>query len=303
MTNIFGKSWNLPADRPARILFLHTLLATAETAEDCTRQLEELLAGTKPDFVLFGGDITEKQDDADGLEKLLAAVFTPVTRRGLPWAHVFGDRDRIGAVDGETQMRLYQRIPGCCSVSGADAADGCGNYILPLCRGGEPVFFLWCMDSHDHVEGYEKAYGSPTRARLASPLYTEYYNDGIRFGQTMWYHHTSLALEERYGRKIPGLLCFHIPTPEHVLVVRNQQRTNMTGVQHEPVSCHTVNGGIFSAVFERRDVHTILCGNGRRNQYSGTYGGITLAQTHAFRETGKGALLEIGLNGAFGIEL
>ncbi|MBQ8402445.1 MAG: hypothetical protein IJX14_11020 [Clostridia bacterium] len=246
--------------------------------------------------MLLNGDITEKQNDAAALEALLTVLLEPITKRGLHWAHTFGDKDRIDALDGEKQLAVYRKFPGCLTISGAADIPGCGNYVIPLYRENEPdpVFFLWMMDTHDHVQKYERDYGSVTRARLASPLYTEYYNDGIRFRQTMWYHHTSQALEVKYGRRIPGILCFHIPTPEHVLITMNQQHTCMKGEQREAVSCQTVNGGIFSAVFERRDVCGIYCGNSRRNHFSGRYGGITLAQTRSFQwSDGGGALVEI----------
>lgn len=283
-----------------KCLFLHTILANGENVGAWAARLADILEKTEPDFVLLAGDITENQTDPEALEALLRTLLAPVTERKLPWAHVFGDKDRVGALDGEAQMAVYRKIPGCRSMAGETSVPGCGNYILPLYRGDEPepAFLLWCMDSHDHVQNYERDYGSAARARLASPLYTEYYNDGIRFHQTMWYYHTALALEKQYGRKIPGMMCFHIPTPEHVLIPKNQGRTRMQGKQYEAVSCHTVNGGIFSAVFEHRDVEGIYCGNGRRNRFSGTYGGITLAQTPSFRDTEDGyALLEIAPDG------
>ena len=295
MNNWFAERIDIPGSR-IKCLFLHTILANRENVDACAAKLERILRETEPDFVLLAGDITENQTDTGELETLLRTLLVPVTDRNLPWAHVFGDKERVHALDGEAQMAVYRRIPGCRSAAGEASLPGCGNYILPLYRGmePEPAFLLWCMDTHDHVQNYEQEYGSTTRARLASPLYTEYYNDGIRFCQTMWYHHTALALEKQYGRKIPGMMCFHIPTPEHVLIPQNQGLTRMQGQQWEAVSCQTVNGGIFSAVFEHRDVEGIYCGNSRRNGFSGTYGGITLAQTPSFREAETGyALLEI----------
>ena len=299
MKEQFTERISVPGGR-VKCLFLHTILADRENVSVCAVRLERILQETEPDFVLLAGDITENQTDAAELENLLRDLLAPVTERSLPWAHVFRDKDRVHALDGETQMAVYRKIPGCLSRAGEDSVPGCGNYILPLYRTGdaEPAFLFWCMDSHDHVQHYERDYGSATRARLASPLYTEYYNDGIRFHQTMWYHHTASALEKQYGRKIPGMMCFHIPTPEHVLIPKNQGRTHMKGQQAEAVSCQTVNGGIFSAVFEHRDVEGIYCGNSRRNGFSGTYGGITLAQTPSFRDAETGyALLEITPDG------
>lgn len=301
MKELFTERITIPAGRTQetgriKCLFLHTILANRENVDTCVKKLEDILRKTAPDFVLLDGDITEKQTDTAELEDLLRTLLIPVTDRNLPWAHVFGDKDRTEALNGETQMAVYRKIPGCRSMAGEKSLPGCGNYILPICQEDEPepVFLLWCMDTHDHVQQYERDYGSRTRARLASPLYTEYYNDGVRFHQTMWYHHTALALEKQYGRKIPGLMCFHIPTPEHVLIPKNQGRTHMKGQQYEAVSCQTVNGGIFSAVFEHRDVEGIYCGNSRRNSFSGSYGGITLAQTPSFQYTEPGyALLEI----------
>ncbi len=189
----------IPNHRPARCLLLHTILANAENAGVCAGKLETLLHRTEPDFVLLNGDITEKQNDTEALEKLLTSVLAPVIKRKLPWAHVFGDKDRIDALDGEEQLAVYRRISGCLSIAGAEAVPGCGNYILPLYRTNEPepAFLVWMMDTHDHVEKYERDYGSATRARLASPLYTEYYNDGIRFHQTCGISHSSFAISSK----------------------------------------------------------------------------------------------------------
>ena len=294
MRNIFTTGQYIPRERPYRILLMHTLMADSETASACAAGLEKLICAAVPDLVLLNGDITTGQKDAGALTECLKTLLAPVTERKLPWAVIFGDRDRIQALSGEEQLAVYRQIPGCLTVSGEKSISGCGNCIIPLYNEqNEPVFFIWCLDSHDHVEEYQKEFGSASRARLASPLYTEYYNDGIRFNQTMWYWHTSQALETDYGRKIPGVMCFHIPTPEHVLIPMNQGRTAMRGEQAEAVSCQTVNGGIFSAVFERRDVQAIFCGNSRYNCFSGFYGGIELAQTRSYHWTGGAVCLEI----------
>ncbi|MBR4960655.1 MAG: hypothetical protein IKY52_07150 [Clostridia bacterium] len=293
--NCFTERIILPKDRPCRILLVHTILANLNTAPDAAAKLERLLERTEPDFLLLNGDITAEMTDTDTLAACLRVLLAPVTARNLPWAHTFGDKDRINALDGEEQLAVYRQIPGCITTAGEEDFSGCGNYVIPFCHGKTdmPAFLLWCMDTHDHVEKYQRDFGSPTRARLANPLYTQYYNDGIRFNQTMWYHRTARELEKTCGRKIPGIMCFHIPTPEHSLIPMNQYRTGMRGIFAEEVSCQTVNGGIFSAVFEHRDVQAVFCGNSRHNDFSGTYGGITLAQTASFRDTGKAALLMV----------
>lgn len=285
-----------------RILALSTLSADAGNRERTAQALSAVIDRAAPDFVFFNGDITRAASTPDELRETLAVLLAPVIDRGLLWAHVFGDMDRVNGLPNEEAMEIYRSFPGCLSEAGDDSADGCGNYFLPVAdESGEPRFCLCGLDSHSGVHGYESDYGSPTRARLSNPLYGKHYLDGIRFNQSMFYWNTSAALEREYGRKIPSVLFFHIPVPEMTYLTMNQHQTQFEGVQREAVRCQVVAGGLFTAVIERGDVRAMFAGHSEHNNFHGTYGRILMGQIRDFtlRDgsfTG-GTVIEIDRNG------
>ena len=59
------------------------------------RDIEAITEGTKPDLVLFLGDNVWRDgaENEDTLRAFMTAVTKPLTDRGIPWAHVFGNHD------------------------------------------------------------------------------------------------------------------------------------------------------------------------------------------------------------------
>ncbi len=266
-----------------RILTVSTLSADAGNRVQIADKLSAMIGQSAPDLVFLDGDITHAASDKAELRQTLEGILAPVIERKIPWAHVFGDMDRINGLPNEEAMEVFRSIPGCLSEPGPDSADGCGNYVLPIVReNGEPVLFLYAFDSHSAVQGYEKDYGSPTRARLSNPLYGKHYLDGIRFNQSMFYWNTSISLERKYGQKIPAMFLFHTPIPEMTYLPMNQQQTAFQGIQREAVRCQVVAGGLFTAAVERGDVRAIFAGHSEHNDFHGIYGRILLGQMRDF---------------------
>lgn len=289
-----------------RILTVSALNADAGNRENIAEILTGMIGHTSPDFVFFCGDITRDADDTEKLRETLAVILTPILDRGLPWAHVFGDMDRVNGLPNDESMPVYRSFPGCLSEAGPESADGCGNYVIPITdAAGNPLFCLYGLDSHSGVHDYETDYGSPTRARLANPLYGNYYLDGIRFNQSMFYWKTSKNLERIYGRKIPSMLLFHTPIPEMGYITMNPYQTKVQGVQRETVRCQVVAGGLFTAAIERGDVRAIFAGHSERNDFRGSYGRILMGQMRNFTlQDGTftgGTLFEIGRDGNIGV--
>ncbi len=270
-------------DETFRIFAVSTLNADTGNCGKIAEALSVLLDKTVPDFVFLNGDITRGASDEAELRRIIAGILAPVIERGLPWAHVFGDMDRVNGLPNEEAMEIYRSFPGCRSEAGAENVDGCGNYLLPILdESGELRFCLYGLDSHSGVHGYESDYGSPTRARLSNPLYGKHYLDGIRFNQSMFYWNTSKTLEQTFGRKIPSMILFHTPIPEITCLPMNPFQTNVQGTQRETVRCQVVAGGLFTAAIERGDVRAIFAGHSERNDFHGTYGRILLGQMRDF---------------------
>ncbi len=285
-----------------RILTVSSLYADRNNMETIRDALSALIGKTEPDLVFFNGDITRAAADKTELQQTLDVILAPVMERGLPWAHVFGDMDRVNGLPNEDAMEVYRSYKNCLSVPGPENVDGCGNYLLPIFNeNGKPVLCLYCFDSHSGVHEYQNDYGSPTRARLSNPLYGKYYLDGIRFNQSMFYWRNSIALEREYGGKVPGMFLFHIPIPEMTYLPMNQSQTQMEGEQREGVRCQVVAGGLFTAALERGDVRAIFAGHSEHNDFHGVYGRIRVGQMRDFTardgSINSGTLFEIDVEG------
>lgn len=285
-----------------RILTVSSLYADAGNRDRIAGALSVLLEKNAPDLVFFNGDITRAARTQAELRQTLDVILAPVLARDLPWAHVFGDTDRVDGLPNGEAMEVYRSYNKCLSEPGPEDADGCGNYLLPILdETGNPVLCLYCFDSHSGVHDYQNDYGSPTRARLSNPLYGKHYLDGIRFNQSMFYWHTSAALEREFGRKVPAMFLFHIPIPEMTYLPMNQSQTQFQGYQRETVRCQVVAGGLFTAAVERGDVRAIFAGHSEHNDFQGIYGRIRVGQMRDFTardgSVNGGTLFEIDAAG------
>ena len=245
--------------------------------------IEALIAKTNPDLVLIAGDICGPgyihAETVDDVCFVLDAISEPMERRGIPWAHVFGNHDDNYGVPNAVQQPIYESYPHCVSKAGPDDIDGVGNYFLPVfdADGKDVIFGVWGLDSNHSMPEFFEDYGLPadTRYYQACQASSGDY-DGPRTSQVFWYWQTSQMLENHLGHKVPSLMYMHIPTPEHALVTVHKNKVNFKGYQLEDVASHTLNSGLFSACVQRGDVKAIFCGHEHENQFSANYMGIML---------------------------
>lgn len=289
MENTYPFSAVLPHDFSAgecTILVLPSCLAEPANADRIASVIDAQIARTKPHLVFFAGDVTRGLAEEQALRSVLDVVLAPILTRNLPFAHVFGDTDSAAGLSNETAMAVYRSYPGCLSVPGDAALDGCGNYTVGIVdrSGVGPIAWLCMLDSHSAIHAYERKYGRPDadgeypRARLPQPLYGKYYMDGIHFCQTMYYCRASREIERVYGGKRPAVLFFHMPPPEFTLAVMNQGNCHVTGIQREAVRTQVVNGGIFASALDRGDVRAIYAAHSAVNNWYGTFGGVRVGQ-------------------------
>jgi UDP-2,3-diacylglucosamine pyrophosphatase LpxH len=241
----------------------------AETDEPSVLLIERLIDKEKPDFVMMAGDCLSGggNETAEQVKKAVANVSLAVEKKQVPWAMVFGNHDQEHAVktgmDKEAVLDLYAGYPHNYNKERARGLTGAGNANLLIwdSAGKKPVFSLWLIDSGD---------AAPQDLPLPKGTKTD---DWIRTDQIVWYWQTSRRLEEDYGRKIPGLMFFHIPLPEF----REMSLTLKTlGVRNEQECFSKVNSGMFAAVVGRGDVKGIFCGHDHENNYIGDWMGVKL---------------------------
>lgn len=252
-------------------------------AQETHDAIEALIANANPDLVLIAGDIcgpgyihAETEDD---VRFVLDAITEPMERRGIPWAHVFGNHDDNYGVPNAVQQPIYESYPHCVSKAGPDDIDGVGNYFLPVFDpdGKDVIFGVWGLDSNHSMPEFFEDFGLPENTRYYQACQASSGDyDGPRASQVFWYWQTSKALESHLGHKVPSLMYMHIPTPEHALVTVHKNKVGFKGYQLEDVASHTLNSGLFSACVQRGDVKAIFCGHEHENQFSANYMGIML---------------------------
>ena len=153
--------------------------------------IEAMVDYAKPDFVMLGGDqlcgITPEI-----LHDFLEAVMEPVHRRGIPWAHVYGNHDPEDRMTKTEMEAVYESFPLCLSQAGPEEVSGVGNYCLPVLssRDDTPAWHLWALDSHSEVRDYVSLFGLPEDTRFILP---KCFGDGHiqaspMFDQVMWYY-------------------------------------------------------------------------------------------------------------------
>ncbi|WIM68240.1 metallophosphoesterase [Corynebacterium breve] len=242
----------------------------------------------KPNFALINGDvITSGPQDNEQVYQALNNVVMPMESRGIPWAVTFGNHDEDSTEEGGTtvfepemtnfvrQYRYNYNAPLDEAVYGASNT----HLLVNGSTSSSPEFAIWMLDSGRYLD--DALAGQPTDEL---PSY-----DYIRSSQIKWYRDLSIATEEQYGKKIPGLMYFHIPTFEHrdmwfggpyndteaqhkAAVARH----GIEGVKHEGVYVGAFNSGIYSAARERGDILGMYCGHDHINTFHGNYFGVEL---------------------------
>ena len=246
----------------------------------------KVLDQEKPDFAVINGDaIAGGPQTTQQAYQAMNNVVMPMEEREIPWAITFGNHDEDSVEDGGTGahelalLEFIRQYKFNLNVAD-DATYGESNVQLTVAgSGGNAAFSLWLLDSGRYLG--DTLAGQPTEEL---PDY-----DYIRQDQIEWYRTRSQQLEEQAGRKVPGLMFFHIPTYEHRdmwfggpyndgLIKHGQaaKRHNIQGEKHEDVYVGAFNPGIYSAVRERGDVLGIYCGHDHINSYNGNYFGVEL---------------------------
>ncbi len=244
--------------------------------------LEALLAETNPDMVLIGGDQCLIVDTIDEMEAHMRYMISPILKRGLPWATVFGNHDREGNHTLLEEEEAYERIPGCLSQAGPAEVSGVGNYCLEILSStsNKPAYHIWALDSHaESKRDFVHYLNLPpdTRFVLPTPFGNGSWQGGVMPDQVLWYYTESLRREKEAGTKIPAILYMHIPIPEYCLVERNPEECDAKGNKREKVCCPELNAGLFMTCLQRGDVRGIFCGHEHLIDFDGKYCGITLA--------------------------
>jgi hypothetical protein len=239
------------------------------------RLIEAVLDEHRPDLVVFTGDnVREGPETPADVHRAVEGFVGPLESRGIPWAVTFGNHDEdhtpLTGMDEPALLDLYMSFPQNLNRPSPPGIHGTGNsHVLILgSQGDTPAFAVWLLDSGRYVPDTIAA-----QAVEDDGLRTY---DWIRPSQVAWYATTSQALEERWGRKIPALMFFHIPLPEFALLWERRENHGVTGEKNEDVAAGAFNSGLFGAVMDRGDVAGIFVGHDHVNDFVGDYFGVRL---------------------------
>lgn len=267
-------------DGKFRVLMISDFHAGKNYSPKLKAGIEALVEDTKPDFVMIAGDQC-LGFNREYLKKSLEDILDPIQKRDIPWSHVFGNHDRETDMDTAAQEEIFESFPLCLSSKGPDDIFGVGNYVLPILasKSDKIAYNIWALDSNREFPDYIEQFGldKDTRFILPNPFGTGKVQASPLFDQVMWYYNTSKQMERENGRKIPAIMCMHVPIIEFNLIYRNPDECEMEGSKREGVYCSELNSGLFMACLQRGDVKGIFCGHEHLNDFQGKYCGITLA--------------------------
>ncbi len=246
--------------------------------------IKTLIDREKPNLIIMNGDTAQMCNDTAEMKTLMDSIVEYIEERKIPWAHVFGNHDdqlyshMTGVPTKEEQQAIYESYDYCISKD-VKGLYGVGNFLLPVLgsTSDEIAFNVWCMDSNTYLTKEEMERHGVT-----------YECDYIHQDQIDWYTGTSSYLEDYYGRKIYGVMNFHVPLPEFLTAWKERANHPFTGQKNERV-CHShINSGLFDAIRNQGDVKAVICGHDHNNDYAVDYRGVKLCYA------GK-----IGINGYY----
>lgn len=247
------------------------------------RDIDAIVENVKPDLVLFLGDCVWKDgaEDEESLHGFVSAMVSPLNKRNIPWAHVFGNHDAERGFAVKDQQTVYEKIEGCLSTAGPEDISGTGNWVLQIKSeySDKTVYNVWGLDSGRDIWDFLSYCNLPTdpkTAKLPDPMYVSSNYDAVKFDQIMWYWNTSKQLEQENGSKVPGCMVMHMPLPEYCIPYKNTAETKYSGFRRESIGSSPVNTGLFAALVQRGDVKTVVSGHDHINDFEGTYLGVKL---------------------------
>jgi predicted phosphodiesterase len=220
--------------------------------------IKRVIAVEQPDFVIFTGDVPQVRPEEAWHN--LGDVFAEVK---IPWAAVLGNHDNEYGITYAQNIEVASKLPYSLTENGPEDIYGNGNYVLKVQASGseKTAAVFYCLDAHGD----------------------------IKLSQVEWYRDQSHAFTaQNGGEPLPAFAFFHIPIPEFPAVERK------IGICNEKECIMKLNPGLFSAMYDCKDVMAMFVGHDHNNNYIGCLEGISMAYGNvtgwmAPGEIGRGA--------------
>ena len=248
--------------------------------ETVITNIQTLVARENPDLVFFDGDNHWGHNiTAESLRSCLKDMVGCIESRKIPWAHVFGNHDseQKDSISRPELQKVYESFEWCVSKAGDENVSGVGNYILPVLEHNSDkiAFNIWALDSGDYISGELKKQVMPVKS-----VFEGYHNSSyahLKTDQVLWYYQSSILMEKENGKKIPGLMAFHIPIHEaYNAWVNRDGLPRWTGEKNEDICAGELNSGLFTAILDRGDIKAMVFGHDHVNDFMLDYCGVKL---------------------------
>ena len=110
----------------------------------CFKQLRETINATKPDLIIFTGDLVYGKWDDNGSCFLALVEF--MESFGIPWAPVFGNHDNESKMGVDWQCEQLEKAENCLFLQ--RNLTGNGNYTVGIEQGGKLTRVFYMLDSN-----------------------------------------------------------------------------------------------------------------------------------------------------------
>lgn len=260
-----------------KILMISDIQETLNYDKRTLISIDKLVEAQKPDLVILGGDNCDGTvlKTEEELRKYLNIFSTPMEKRKIPWAHVFGNHDHDIEIDDILKTKIYEEYKYCISKHTEDIY-GTTNFVLPIKHSNknEIVFNIWGLDTNNLMTSADIKIDKNINFMKRPSMSCRW--DILHFEQLMWYWNSSIEFEKYCNRKINGILFMHIPPYEFQYIVENPEYTNAKGNMEEIMKIGMFNSGIFSTVLQRNDIKCIACGHSHNDCFEGEFCGIKM---------------------------
>lgn len=248
------------ADGTFKILAISDVHYNEKGNPDTDELIKMLIDTEKPDFIVVNGDcISGNISKINGLRKTISYLTDILVEKKVPWAVTFGNHDPESSdkckITKADMMSFYEACPYNMNAGWKTGISGTGNknILVVGSSGKKPVFDIWLLDSQSDAKEPDAKY------------------EWIKDDQVDWYVETSKALESTHGKKVPGLMFFHIPLVEIRQMVASSK---VVGTRHEPECPSNVESKLLPAIIERGDVLGVFHGHDHQNNYYGKFKGV-----------------------------
>lgn len=187
-------------------------------------------------------------------EQLWRQFTAPFAKFKLPYLYALGNHDPQGDLNRTEVMALDRTHEWSMSVENKDPDVAlASNYVVPIYDADDSddvAFYLWAFDS-----GSDDCMGRGISGWGC-----------VEPSQVEWYRRKSQELrKQNNGRNVPGMAFYHIPHPEFMGNDGVYDKFKFNGVKQEPISCFSINTGIYAAFSEQKNIQTVVVGHDHHN--------------------------------------